>query len=56
MADVGAGGGRAEEEFGADLVVAQALCDQGQDRTFAFGQYGESVLPVLGGRALGGDR
>jgi hypothetical protein len=55
VTDVGAGCGWAEEEPGADVVVAQALRDQGHDFALTVGENREAVLSVLGGGALGGE-
>ena len=38
--------------FGADLVVAQALSDQGQHLALALGQHRQPVLADLGGGAV----
>jgi phenylalanyl-tRNA synthetase alpha chain len=55
MADVGAGGGWAEEQCGADLVIAHALTDERQDLTLSFGEDGEPVSGGLVGCASCGE-
>src|SRR5262245_7408950 len=47
VADMGAGGGRAEEQLGADLVVAEPLPDQDQYLTLPLGQYRQPLLGDL---------
>jgi hypothetical protein len=54
-ADVGAGGDWAEDQAGGDLVVVEALSDQGEDFPFAVGESGEAVLGGVAGRAGGGE-
>src|SRR5262249_22523474 len=55
VADMGTGGGRAEEQLDADLFVAQPLSHQGQYLALALGQHGQPVLRDLGGDAFGGE-
>lgn len=55
VADVGAGRGGAEEQVGADLIVAPALSDQREDLSFAFGEHREPLLGRLVGSSFGGE-
>jgi hypothetical protein len=52
---MGAGGGRAEEEFSADLVVAHPLTYERQDLTFPFGKGRKPMFGGLTGCLLCGE-
>src|SRR5262249_44139414 len=55
VADMGARSGRTEEQFCADLVVAQAAPHPGQHFSLALGENREPVLRSLGCRSLRGE-